>query len=779
LLKSKLFLNAFSTIVVGVVVFTIAIYLFSVPWIGKMVASMEERSGQAVLNSVFELAANSHRDIEAWRESALASHQRELRNITLLVESYIRQMQGEVAQGRLGKDEARRRILEAVRHLKYGNNDYVWISDYSSRLISHPDPKLHGADFSAVKDVNGNFIVPPMVQGGIRDGEGFHSYWWRRLGEETAVEKLTYYRNIPEWAWVIGTGVYVDDVEKEVQARKKAVTDKLRQHLHATRIANTGYLYVFDAKMQMLIHPNANIEHTNIANLLNPATGRSLAQELIAVADRPDGKLLYKWDKPSDPGHYVYDKIAWVRHLPGFDWYIASSVYVDEMQSTADTLTKRILILSVLAFITGILGAYIFLRRLIIPISRLADTARKIGEGDLSVKTDIVRNDEIGTLALVFNSMVDKLKDHIEHLEERVTERTSELSKWVGELERRNRETAVLSRMGDLLQACRLPEEIFAVMATTAVDLFPQDSGQVYLLDEVREHLSLTASWGEAPGTPADQCLDPRECWAIRRAKPYGKPPGSRQHLCRHCPADGAGFLCVPLLAQGTVQGVMRLLTRPSSEPQQQFEAHTMLGETIAEHAALALANLQLHERLHQQSIHDVLTGLFNRRYLDEALTREISRARRQGTMIGLLMLDVDHFKQVNDTYGHEAGDAVLHKLGALIAETTRGEDIACRFGGEEFTIVLADTDPTGAQTKAELLRRRVDEELLLNLGEQTIETITISLGVAVYPRDGETPQALLQSADRALYEAKHSGRNRVVCASGPEAATPGSSLAS
>ncbi|MEW6406883.1 MAG: cache domain-containing protein, partial [Chloroflexota bacterium] len=259
MLGSKLFINAFSTIVVGVVLFTIAIYIFSVPLIGKMVANMEEHAGQAVLNSVFELAENSHRGIEAWRESALASHKREMRNITQVAERYVQHVRNEVVQGRLEENEAKQRILNEVRNFQYGNNDYVWISDYSSRLISHPDPKLHGADFSAVKDINGNLIVPPMVEGARHGGEGFHSYWWRRLGEEKAVEKLTYYLNIPEWEWVIGTGVYVDDVEKEVQGRKQAVTDKLRQHLHATRIANTGYLYVFNAQMEMLIHPNPNI----------------------------------------------------------------------------------------------------------------------------------------------------------------------------------------------------------------------------------------------------------------------------------------------------------------------------------------------------------------------------------------------------------------------------------------------------------------------------------------------------------------------------------------
>jgi diguanylate cyclase (GGDEF)-like protein len=163
-----------------------------------------------------------------------------------------------------------------------------------------------------------------------------------------------------------------------------------------------------------------------------------------------------------------------------------------------------------------------------------------------------------------------------------------------------------------------------------------------------------------------------------------------------------------------------------------------------------------------------VLTGLYNRRYLGEALERELSRAKRHGRPLAVIMLDVDHFKQVNDSHGHEMGDAVLHQLGHLIADATRAEDVACRFGGEEFTLVLPDTELAGARTKAELLRLAVAERLVVHAGERTLESITISLGVAVYPRDGDTAQALLQSADQALYEAKHKGRNRVVCSSDP-----------
>lgn len=169
----------------------------------------------------------------------------------------------------------------------------------------------------------------------------------------------------------------------------------------------------------------------------------------------------------------------------------------------------------------------------------------------------------------------------------------------------------------------------------------------------------------------------------------------------------------------------------------------------------------RLQSALQEQAMRDGLTGLFNRRYLDEMLEREVSRARREGIPLSLVMLDIDHFKQVNDTYGHQAGDEVLRILAATLMADIRTEDMACRYGGEEFLILLPNMPLAAAMARAEAWRVAV-EALSIAHGNFPIR-FTISLGVAAYPEHGKTPDDLTRCADQALYRAKHEGRNRVV----------------
>jgi len=182
----------------------------------------------------------------------------------------------------------------------------------------------------------------------------------------------------------------------------------------------------------------------------------------------------------------------------------------------------------------------------------------------------------------------------------------------------------------------------------------------------------------------------------------------------------------------------------------------------INEHLQNSLHEVHaLEEELLEQAVRDALTGLFNRRYLEEALEREIARARRAGKSLGMIILDIDNFKKINDEYGHLAGDMVLKELGDLLVANSRAYDIVCRFGGEEFIIVMPGIDRTAACERAESLRVSF-ETLEIKYEANTIRA-TISLGVTVFPDDGPTGVEMLSRADRALYQAKHTGRNRVV----------------
>jgi len=196
------------------------------------------------------------------------------------------------------------------------------------------------------------------------------------------------------------------------------------------------------------------------------------------------------------------------------------------------------------------------------------------------------------------------------------------------------------------------------------------------------------------------------------------------------------------------------------------MESRARLVSMAADNLAMALVSLKLREALRSRSVRDPLTQLFNRRYLDETLVRELSRCKRSGQELGVIMVDIDHFKKYNDTHGHDAGDFVLVGIAELVRSKLRVEDVACRFGGEELVLVMPGASKEAAAGRAESMREATERHEFVYKGKSLVG-VTVSLGVANYPADGDTPAALMKAADSALYLAKDSGRNRVVVAGG------------
>ncbi len=424
--KSKLVRRFFSVIVLIILFFSSAVYVYSVPFIKDHIFDIERNASRIVLNNVFELASKIHLNMESYRREALDARKRQLQTVLSLAESYVRSVYSQVETGFLTEEQARARVFEGLRYFTYGKNDYFWIADYNAVLLSHPDPRFHGSDASDIVDDEGKVIIPRVVALAQAEGEGFYSYKWRRLGTVDEIDKLSYVRNYPQWGFVIGSGIYLDDIDEEMRLRKQQAIADLRDALSPIRIAKTGYLYIFDSKGIMLAHPNPNIDGTNFSQLLDPVTQRPIAQELIEVADT-GRELYYKWDKPSDPDNYAYEKLSLVRHFEGFDWYIGSSVYVDELRRSAEVISERIMVIAGFALLVAIVLAFFFVERVASPIKRLADTAIRVREGDLTAQSGIVRDDELGVLARTFDDMVQRLSGNIQNLDQKVKERTAAL----------------------------------------------------------------------------------------------------------------------------------------------------------------------------------------------------------------------------------------------------------------------------------------------------------------------------------------------------------------
>lgn len=345
--------------------------------------------------------------------------------------------------------------------------------------------------------------------------------------------------------------------------------------------------------------------------------------------------------------------------------------------------------------------------------------------------------------------------------ETELQEANMKLTTWLAEIEQRAQEMTLLNEMTGMLQGCVTVQEACDVFRFSAERLFAAESGALSLLRPGEELLETNVIWG---GHDCHQALFSKvDCWALRRGRMHVTETGRGASVCTHLQDDTCvSTVCIPLQAQGETLGVLTLIQ--PADAGMLLDARIQLAQTVADSVALALANIRLRETLRNQSIRDALTGLFNRRYLEETLARELHQAERSERPLTVIMLDVDHFKRFNDTYGHGAGDELLRKLGVLLQTQVRRGDIACRYGGEEFALIMPGADLDIALRRAEHIRQQVHSLQLVIDGDE-VGPISISSGVAALGPKRQTPTALLAAADAALYEAKRAGRNRVVAA--------------
>jgi diguanylate cyclase (GGDEF)-like protein/PAS domain S-box-containing protein len=338
--------------------------------------------------------------------------------------------------------------------------------------------------------------------------------------------------------------------------------------------------------------------------------------------------------------------------------------------------------------------------------------------------------------------------------------------KMLRELTERSQRATLLAKMGELMQSCVSKDEVFAAALGFAPKIFPVSRGAVFLLNSDRSVAEVAGSWHDCllPMT----VFGPTACWALRTGHPHLVVAGDTTAPCAHAAGVEHTYLCIPILAQGETLGILHF--QATDEAPTLADSELSFKTTFAGQLGLSVANIRLREALRNQSIKDALTGLYNRRYLEEILQRETRRAVRASYSLGILMLDLDHFKKFNDTYGHDAGDTVLREAASFLTKSVRAEDVVCRFGGEEFVIILPMADLKTAQARADRIRSKLRELAVLHQG-QSLGVITVSVGVAALPEHGTSPKQLLEAADAALYHAKRDGRDRVAVAELPPAA--------
>ena len=382
---------------------------------------------------------------------------------------------------------------------------------------------------------------------------------------------------------------------------------------------------------------------------------------------------------------------------------------------------------------------------------------------------------------------IEEQKRNQQLLEEQIKERTEELAdanlrlqqemqerdsarqeldrqneKMMQDLTARSQRATLLAKMGETLQSCISNDEVFAAALGFAPRIFTS-RGAVALFNADRNLLEITGSWHDCH-IPLP-VFEPASCWALRTGHPHLVVAGDTTARCAHAVGLKTTYLCLPIQAQGETLGILHF--QATDEHPNMGDSELSLKTTFAGQVGLSVANITLREALRAQSIKDPLTGLYNRRYLAEMMEREIRRAVRAEQSLGVLMLDLDHFKKFNDTYGHDAGDTILREAASFLTRSIRVEDIVCRYGGEEFVVLLPTADLSAAHARAERIRSKLRELTVLHQG-QSLGMVTVSIGVATLPQHGTSPKVLIEAADAALYRAKREGRDRVVVAEMP-----------
>ena len=350
--------------------------------------------------------------------------------------------------------------------------------------------------------------------------------------------------------------------------------------------------------------------------------------------------------------------------------------------------------------------------------------------------------------------------------EEEKRQANEKLTVLVKKLEDRNYQNIIMGEMREMLQACSTMEEAAPIIRGLMEKLFPNSEGALFMMSPSRSDLESVARWGDFPKDVDDNVFAPDACWALRRGRTYIVENVSVGPLCPHLKhPPSTAYVCLPLIAKSDVLGLLHLRDRQFTQIQSEQNVISGLKDMaviLSEYLSLSIANIQLNERLARQSIRDPLTGLFNRRFMIESLEREIKRAERNHTQVGIIMADIDHFKEFNDKYGHAAGDQVLTQMGGFFKAGLRGSDVACRYGGEEFVFFLPECSAENNFKRADQMREEV-KNLAVRYGGELLASITLSMGISTYPDQGRNAEDLLRVADAALYRAKQEGRDRVI----------------
>lgn len=418
---------------------------------------------------------------------------------------------------------------------------------------------------------------------------------------------------------------------------------------------------------------------------------------------------------------------------------IASVQDATKKSKALRTASEMMVGLTALLFLF-VLG-FILKRRVLRPVVRLSDVVHRLASQDYAVETpNFNQIDEIGDMAQAIRIFREN------GLARQCLEKERDADWAIREL---------LARMTQRLQGCENFNDVINVAELFAPNIAPGIAGQLYVLDRDPWQMRCVAQWLSPIGEKTT--FHPDECWAVRRGQSHPPVNGEPDIACYHLPeSQSNSSLCVPLIAQGEAIGLLSFQNiTADNAPSRAYL------ELMAEALGLALANQRLRDALLEKALFDPLTGLRNRHHLEDTLQTQMTQAMRNGEPLSCMMIDIDHFKSINDRFGHEAGDQVIKSVASIVQRAAHDNGLAFRYGGEEFLVLLSGAGEEEAHTCAQKIYNGV-HELSLRYGLTEIGPVDVSIGIASYPQHAQSDN-LLRAADVALYRAKELGRSRIV----------------
>ncbi|MCP3888374.1 MAG: diguanylate cyclase [Desulfobulbaceae bacterium] len=671
-----------------------------------------------------ELETSSSSILDAINSTASASIKNRLRGIAeknFDITSYFYNLQ---INGKLSEKEAKEQASSVLLSQTIGKTGYIYCVDNTGVIKVHPEPSLHNKDISRF-----SFIKRQMSA-----KEGYLEYNWKNPSDLKERSKALYMVYFEPWNWIISVSSYRAEFKNLID-----VAD-FRGSILNRRFGATGYSYLIDLKGNLILHPK--LEGTNIFNYVD-ANGRMFIQELC---QQKSGSIIYPWKNPDEL--VARNKLVIFNHIPEYDWIIASSSYIDEFYRPVTTIRIIIASITFLTLMIALLLSFWISSFITDPLKHLMTKLDLGAKGDLSVRMDVNTTEEIGKLAGYFNEFMDRLELHHRELDKLVKERTRDLEE---EMAERIKVAEKLESHMELLETFR---------NTIASPVFYKDSNGVYLgcntafsslILGVENDVIIGKALVDMNNIIADKKLSALHDRDMKRIQLGGSEKYEDTVRCADAVVRDFMFSVATFADHAGktagLAGVMMDLTEINKARQKIQEQADKINET--------------NKRLAQLAALDGLTGISNRRTFQEQLDLQIRLSSRNDHTISLLLIDVDHFKSYNDTFGHTAGDEILKQLANTLDESTRSTDTVARYGGEEFTVILPNTEKKKALYMGKIFQKAIADKAWAH------RDITVSIGIAsekfIISAASQSEDMMLlfvNKADKALYRSKETGRN-------------------